>query len=135
MIEKLQVSRLQRDLTDSTVLRNVGTYLGHCVLAYKNIQTGFEKLEVNNEEIENDLDRHPECLSEAIQMLLRRYNINNGYDIVRQATQNKNYTNLAEFKASILESLGNNENINNTQTDDIIEKINEKINELNFDTY
>jgi len=127
MIEKLQVSRLQRDLTDSTVLRNVGTYLGHCVLAYKNIQTGFEKLEVNNEEIEKDLNRHPECLSEAIQMILRRYNINNGYDIVRRATQNKNYTNLAEFKASILDNLGNNEIVNN----DIIEKINE----LNFDTY
>ena len=137
MIEKLQVSRLQRDLTDSTVLRNVGTYLGHCVLAYKNIQTGFEKLEVNNKEIENDLNRHPECLSEAIQMLLRRYNINNGYDIVRQATQNKIYTNLDDFKASILESLRNNEIINNRQTvsininNDIIEKINE----LNFDTY
>ena len=70
-------------------------------------------------------------------MLLRRYNINNGYDIVRQATQNKIYTNLDDFKASILESLRNNEIINNRQTvsininNDIIEKINE----LNFDTY
>lgn len=125
MVSKLQISRLQRDLTDSTVLRNVGTYLGHCLLAYKNIQTGLTKLEVNNKEIQKDLDSHPECLSEAIQMVLRRYNVDNGYDIIRRATQNKIYNNLEEFKESIKENLG--ENVNSY--------IIRKIDELNYDNY
>ena len=63
--------------------------MGHCLLAYKNIEIGLTKLEVNNDEIKKDLNSHPECLSEAIQMILRRYDVDNAYDIIRQATQNK----------------------------------------------
>jgi adenylosuccinate lyase len=121
LISKLPVSRLQRDLTDSTTLRNVGTYMAHCLLAYKNIMAGINKLEANIEEIKKDLEEHPECMSEAIQMILRKHNVNNGYDIVRKATQNKSFRDLEHFKEVVIQELENR----SIRTEGIINKINE----------
>jgi adenylosuccinate lyase len=108
LINKLPISRLQRDLTDSTVLRNTGVYLAHSLLAYKNIVTGLEKLTINLAMINKDLDTHPECLSEGIQTLMRVYNIDGAYDIMRLATQNKTFTSLEAFKDTIIEFIDNN---------------------------
>ena len=106
---KLPVSRLQRDLTDSTVLRNVGVYLAHSLLSYKNILSGLDKLTINEIVIKEDLESHPECLSEAIQILMRVYNIDNGYNIIRLATQNKRFTSLNDFKNEIIKYLNDNQ--------------------------
>lgn len=108
LINKLPISRLQRDLTDSTVLRNVGVYLAHSLLAYKNIITGLEKLTINQKNIDKDLESHPECLAEAVQTLMRVYDIDNAYDIIRLATQNKTFTSLYDFKKTIINFLKDN---------------------------
>ena len=109
LIDKLPVSRLQRDLTDSTVLRNVGVYFAHTILAYDNIMEGLSKLEVDDEFIFKDLEAHPECLSEAIQILMKTYNIENGYDIVQQVTQNTNFADLEELKQKIIDHMDQND--------------------------
>jgi adenylosuccinate lyase len=127
LMDKLSVSRLQRDLSDSTVLRNVGTFLAGNYLALKNILHGLRKLKINDKEIKKDLENHPECLSEAIQILLRKYNINEGYDIVRVATQNEKFNDLDEYKDKII-SILKEKNIN-------FPTLLEKINELNFYNY
>ena len=109
LISKLPVSRLQRDLTDSTVLRNMGVYLAHSLLSYKNILSGLNKLTINEMVIKEDLESHPECLSEAIQILMRVYNIDDGYNIIRLATQNKRFTSLNDFKNEIIKYLNDNQ--------------------------
>ena len=129
-IDKLQVSRLQRDLTDSTILRSVGTYFCYSLLAYKNIIRGIKKLEINKKEIENDLNNHPEILSEAIQTILRKYNISNGYNLIRKTTQNKDYKNLNDFKSEIMIELTNY--IANPEDKNEIENL---INKLEFNSY
>ena len=83
LCNKLPVSRLQRDLTDSTILRNYGIYLGHSLLSYNNIIKGINKLEPNLDKIKNDLDSNPQILSEGIQSLLRVNNVSNAYDLIR----------------------------------------------------
>jgi adenylosuccinate lyase len=77
---KLPVSRWQRDLSDSTVLRNLGVAFGHSVLAYNALLNGLDKLEVNHDVIHNDLNNHPEVLAEAIQTVMRKYKIKNAYE-------------------------------------------------------
>jgi adenylosuccinate lyase len=69
---KLPISRLQRDLSDSTVLRNIGVPFGHCLVAYQSIEKGLGKIEVNESFIRKDLMAHNEVVSEAIQTILRR---------------------------------------------------------------
>jgi len=128
LINKLPVSRLQRDLTDSTVLRNTGVYLAHSLLAYKNINTGLEKLTINPINIDKDLEAHPECLSEAIQTLLRVYNVDRAYDVIRLATQNKSFASLQGFKDTIIKYL----NDNNISCPDILI---ERIKKLSMYTY
>jgi adenylosuccinate lyase len=78
--EKLPVSRLQRDLTDSTVLRNVGVAIGHSVLAYRSLGTGIEKLELDEARLAEDLDRAWEVLAEAVQTVMRAHGIPDAYD-------------------------------------------------------
>ena len=84
---KLPVSRLQRDLTDSTVLRNMGVALGHTILALKNIERGLHNLEVNEVEIQSDLNSNYVIVSEAIQVLLRKENLPDAYNLVRDYTR------------------------------------------------
>lgn len=93
LAEKLPVSRLQRDLTDSTVLRNIGVPLAHSIIAYRSILRGIEKLEVNTDVIDNDLTHHPEVLAEAIQTILRREMYPNPYETLKELTRgNKQIT-------------------------------------------
>ena len=87
--EKLPVSRWQRDLTDSTVLRNMGVALGHTLLAYDSCLKGLRKLEVNLERIHNDLDSAWEVLAEPIQTVMRRHGIANPYEQLKALTRGK----------------------------------------------
>ncbi|MBS0315514.1 MAG: adenylosuccinate lyase, partial [Proteobacteria bacterium] len=86
---KLPVSRWQRDLSDSTVLRNMGVALGHALLAWASLATGLDKLEVNAEAIAADLDRSWEVLAEAIQTVMRRYHQQGAYEKLKEATRGK----------------------------------------------
>ena len=80
MAEKLPVSRMQRDLTDSTVLRNIGVGLGYALLAYDSCLRGLNKLEVNAARLEQDLDANWEVLAEPVQTVMRRYGVENPYE-------------------------------------------------------
>lgn len=86
---KLPISRLQRDLTDSTVLRNIGCAIGYSVLAYKNCIQGLNKLELNKAAIESDLSDQWELLAEPIQMVMRRYKIDKPYEKLKALTRGK----------------------------------------------
>lgn len=85
--EKLPVSRLQRDLTDSTVLRNVGVPIAHGLLAMKSLQKGLDKLLLNEEAINRDLEDNWAVVSEAIQTILRRENYSNPYEALKELTR------------------------------------------------
>ncbi len=87
--EKLPVSRLQRDLTDSTVLRNIGVPFGHTVIAFKSILKGFSKLLLNEEKLNDDLENNWMVVAEAIQTILRRENFENPYEALLRLTRGK----------------------------------------------
>lgn len=89
MIAKLPISRWQRDLSDSTVLRNIGVAVGHAVLAYQATAKGVNKLEPNHEKIAADLDDHWEVLGEAIQTVMRRYGLEQPYEKLKAFTRGK----------------------------------------------
>ncbi len=85
--EKLPVSRWQRDLTDSTVLRNMGVALGYAVLAYQSLLAGLKKLELNAETVAADLDASWEVLAEPIQTVMRRYGLPDPYEQLKAFTR------------------------------------------------
>ena len=87
---KLPISRLQRDLTDSTVLRNVGLPFSHTILSFKSIEKGLNKLVLNDETIYKDLDNNWAVVAEAIQTILRRENYSNPYEALKELTRGKN---------------------------------------------
>lgn len=87
LAEKLPLSRLQRDLTDSTVLRNLGVPLGHTLVAFSSLLKGLNKLVVNHEEIKNDLENNWMVISEAIQTILRREGYPQPYEILLELTR------------------------------------------------
>jgi adenylosuccinate lyase len=89
MAEKLPVSRMQRDLTDSTVLRNIGVAFGYALLAYDSCLRGLNKLEANPERLEQDLNAAWEVLAEPIQTVMRRYGIANPYEQLKELTRGK----------------------------------------------
>ncbi|HEU4850700.1 MAG TPA: adenylosuccinate lyase [Telluria sp.] len=89
MAEKLPVSRMQRDLTDSTVLRNIGVAFGYTLLAYDSCLRGLNKLEVNAARLEQDLDANWEVLAEPVQTVMRRYGIENPYEQLKELTRGK----------------------------------------------
>ncbi|MBD8530966.1 MULTISPECIES: adenylosuccinate lyase [unclassified Massilia] len=99
MAEKLPVSRMQRDLTDSTVLRNIGVGFGYALLAYDSCLRGLNKLEVNAAKLEADLDANWEVLAEPVQTVMRRYGIENPYEQLKELTRGKGITKeaLREF--------------------------------------
>ncbi len=86
---KLPISRWQRDLTDSTVLRNLGTGFGYSLLAYRSHLRGLSKLELNTEIIDRDIDECWEILAEPIQTVMRRHNITNPYEKLKELTRGK----------------------------------------------
>jgi len=102
--EKLPVSRWQRDLTDSTVLRNMGVALGYTLLAYESCLKGLNKLEANPQRVADDLNASWEVMAEAIQTVMRRYGIANAYDKLKELTRGKdgiNRDNLGAFIRSL----------------------------------
>ncbi|MDQ6996468.1 MAG: adenylosuccinate lyase, partial [Mariprofundus sp.] len=92
LAEKLPISRWQRDLTDSTVLRNLGVGFGYSILAYSSAQRGFSKLEINADKINADLDASWEVLGEAVQTVMRRYGLPNPYEQMKALTRGKGIT-------------------------------------------
>jgi len=89
MAEKLPVSRWQRDLTDSTVLRNMGVALGYCVLAYDSLARGLDKLEANAAKISAHLDASWDVLAEPIQTVMRKHGIGDAYEQLKELTRGK----------------------------------------------
>ncbi|SQF99383.1 adenylosuccinate lyase PurB [Paucimonas lemoignei] len=89
LASKLPISRWQRDLTDSTVLRNLGVGFAHSVIAYEASLKGISKLELNEQKIAADLDACWEVLAEPIQTVMRRYNIENPYEKLKELTRGK----------------------------------------------
>jgi adenylosuccinate lyase len=87
--EKLPISRWQRDLTDSTVLRNLGVGLAHSLIAYEAALKGIGKLEVNPARIADDLNNAWEVLAEPIQTVMRRYGISEPYEKLKAFTRGK----------------------------------------------
>ncbi len=85
--QKLPISRWQRDLTDSTVLRNLGTGFGHILIALDSLQRGISKLEVNHQAIADDLDNNWEVLAEPIQTIMRRYGVEQPYEKLKALTR------------------------------------------------
>ena len=99
--EKLPVSRWQRDLTDSTVLRNMGVALGYTLLAYESCLKGLNKLEANPQRLAEDLGASWEVMAEPIQTVMRRYNIANAYDKLKELTRGKDGINRVSLQAFI----------------------------------
>ena len=89
--EKLPISRWQRDLTDSTVIRNIGLGFGYTTLAIESCLKGLNKLEINAKKLSDDLDHAWEVLAEPIQTVMRRYGIENPYEKLKELTRGKNH--------------------------------------------
>jgi adenylosuccinate lyase len=120
--EKLPISRWQRDLTDSTVLRNMGVAMGYTLLAYESCLKGLNKLEANPQRLAEDLNNSWEVLAEPIQTLMRRYNIESAYDKLKELTRGKGGINRESLAAFI-------------QTLDIPETEKQRLQELSPETY
>jgi adenylosuccinate lyase len=90
-------SRLQRDLSDSTVKRNIGSALAHCLLAYEKLQTGLDKVVPNEQVMREDLEATPEVIGEAVQTILRREGHADAYERVKEVTRGQDVA-LAEFR-------------------------------------
>jgi adenylosuccinate lyase len=86
---KLPISRLQRDLSDSTVMRNIGVALGYTLVGYKSLSVGLNKITFNEQEASREIDQHPEVLTEAIQVLLKKEGVYNAYEKLKDKTRGK----------------------------------------------
>ena len=104
MSNKLIISRMQRDLSDSTVLRNVGVAFGHAVVAYKSIMTGLSKLSINKSTIERDL-ANTGLLAEAYQILLKKENVKDGYELIKNMERNGQTINDLNISETLKEKL------------------------------
>ncbi|MCK9468941.1 MAG: adenylosuccinate lyase [Porticoccaceae bacterium] len=92
LAQKLPISRWQRDLTDSTVLRNMGVGFGYCQIAFESIQKGLGKLELNQQRLAADLNEAWEVLAEPVQTVMRRYNIEKPYEKLKELTRGQGIT-------------------------------------------
>ncbi len=92
LANKLPISRWQRDLTDSTVLRNLGAVVGYCLLSYQSLLKGLSKINANEERITSDLNQHWEVLAEAVQTVMRRHGISDAYEQLKAFTRGKAIT-------------------------------------------
>lgn len=103
LAEKLPVSRWQRDLSDSTALRNMGTALAHCLVACRSCLRGLRRLEANPERINADLDDNPQVLAEALQTVMRRHGIDDAYEQLKELTRGQRLTRerLRQFIAGL----------------------------------
>ncbi len=110
MSSKLPISRLQRDLTDSTVTRNIGVPFAHTLISIKSLLKGLDKLIINKENIENDLNDNWAVVAEAIQTILRRESYNNAYEELKKLTRiNKKIS--PEIINNFINDLNVNENV------------------------
>ena len=93
------ISRWQRDLTDSTIMRNIGTCFGYMNIALSSLQKGLNKLELNDQRLKEDLSNSWEVLTEAIQTIIRKNNLPNGYELMKKLSRGKDIDekNLVEF--------------------------------------
>ncbi len=107
---KLPISRLQRDLTDSTVLRNVGVPLSHTLIALKSLKKGMGKLILNNEAIHADLDKNWAVVAEAIQTILRREKVEGAYELLKDLTRTNDGINEQSI-SSFVEKLAVSESV------------------------
>lgn len=94
LAEKLPVSRFQRDLTDSTVLRNIGTAMGHGYLALQNLMKGMQRVQPNPQKMESELENSPEVLAEAIQSVLRKHGVPDAYEQLKALTRTNSHISL-----------------------------------------
>ena len=122
MSEKLPVSRLQRDLTDSTVLRSVGSIFGYMLIAYQNFKKGLNKLDVNEIQLKKDLNTNCVVIIEGIQTILRKHGIHNAYELCKDLTRNNKCITMDDITIFI-------KNL------DIDEKIKKKLYEVNIENY
>lgn len=118
---KLPRSRLQRDLSDSTVMRNLGVAFAYSLIAYQSIAKGNDKLQINKHALESDLNDNWEILSEAIQTMMRRYHVVNAYEQMRDLTRGHGIT--VEKMKTFIEQL------------DIPDEAKQRLLELKPDTY
>lgn len=103
LAQKLPISRWQRDLTDSTVLRNMGVAVGYTIVAHDSLQRGLGKLELNRAALAADLDASWEVLAEAVQTVMRRHGLPNPYERLKALTRGKDIT--AESLAAFIDTL------------------------------
>ena len=89
LANKMPISRLQRDLSDSTVKRNLGTAFGYSLLGVKNLIKGLNKIQPNNSFLEKQVSYHPEMLSEGLQLILKLWGNQKAYEEVKQKTRGK----------------------------------------------
>jgi adenylosuccinate lyase len=104
MSDKLIISRMQRDLTDSTVLRNVGVALGHAAVAYKSIMEGLNKLSINLDRVNEDLSYNG-LLAEAYQIILKKENVKDGYELIKNMERNGQSINDLKLPEALKEKL------------------------------
>ncbi|QDT11536.1 adenylosuccinate lyase [Planctomycetes bacterium K23_9] len=115
MAEKLPISRWQRDLTDSTVLRNMGVGFAYSAIAYASVLKGISKLEINETRLSEDLDNSWEVLAEPIQTIMRRYGVDEPYEKLKALTRGQKIT--AEVLAEFVETLDIPEHAKQTMRD------------------
>ncbi len=112
MASKLPVSRLQRDLSDSTVLRNIGVPLAHSFIAVNSLLKGLSKIEINKDKIIEDLDKHWEIIAEGVQTILRREGFSEPYELMKNFTRGKLPVNQQVF-LDFIENLNVDDKIKN----------------------
>lgn len=88
-VDNLQISRMQRDLSDSSILRNIGSIIAYSIIAVKQCDIGFNKSKVDGEKLLNELKETPEVLAEAVQTILRKNNYKNAYETLKELTRGK----------------------------------------------
>jgi adenylosuccinate lyase len=120
MSNKFQLSRMQRDLTDTTVMRNIGVAMGHSVLAYKSILTGLEKLSIDRTAVDRDLSNKG-LMAEAYQIILKKHNVKDGYELIKGMERN----NLSVDELNISETL--KEKLKSATIQDYVSHIRDKI--------
>ena len=91
-IDNLQICRMQRDLSDSSILRNIGVAMAHTIIAIKQTIKGIGKVKANDEFLKEELNNTPEILAEAVQTILRKNGYKNAYEILKNMTRGRNIT-------------------------------------------
>ncbi len=92
MSSKLVISRLQRDLSDSTVLRNIGVGYGYSQMAYASLEKGISRLEINREAIITEVNEHWELLAEPLQTVMKYHGYQNPYELLKDMTRGKTFS-------------------------------------------